>query len=119
MFQTVAVLVPIVAIIFGALAPILIVWLILRARGERNRLVYETAVKLADKGQPVPPELFQNLNQRGSDLRRGLVLMLFGISLCIALYEVGTFWTFGLIPAFMGIGYLIVWQVERSQTKGS
>jgi len=115
MFETPVLLIPIFGIVFGTLAPIAIVWLLLRFRGERTRLIYETAVKLADKGQPVPPELFQNLNQPSSDLRRGLVLTLFGIALSISLFEIGTFWTFGLIPAFMGIGYLIVWQFERRQ----
>lgn len=119
MFDTLKLLIPLTGIVLGTMVPVLIVWLILRARGERNRLVYETAIKLADKGQPVPPALFQNLNQPASDLRRGLVLVLFGVALSIALYEVGTFWTFGLIPAFMGIGYLIVWRVEAGQLRSS
>ena len=113
MHESVALLIPIAGIFFGTLFPVVIVWLILRSRAERNRLVYETAVKLADKGQPVPPELFANLNQPTSDLRRGVVLVMFGAALSICLYEVGAPWTFGLIPLFMGAGYLIVWQYEQ------
>ncbi len=115
MQQTVALLIPLAGIFFGTLFPVVIVWLILRSRAERNRLVYDTAVKLADKGQPVPPELFANLNQTGSDLRRGVVLIMFGAALSITLAEVGAPWTFGLIPLFMGIGYLIVWQFEKRE----
>lgn len=115
MYQSVELLVPLFGIVFGTLMPILIVWLILRFRGERDRLIYDTAVKLAEKGQPVPPELFSNINQPSSDLRRGLVLALVGMAISISLYEVGVPWTFGLIPAFAGLGYLVVWWIERSQ----
>jgi len=117
MFDSLKLLVPISGIFFGTLMPVAIVWLFLRFRAERNQLIYDTAVKLADKGQPVPPELFANINHRLSDLRRGTVLMMFGLALSIALYEVGAPWTFGLVPTFMGIGYLIVWQIERRQAK--
>jgi hypothetical protein len=117
MIDFVRLLIPLSAIFFGILAPVLIVWLYLRFRTERNKLIYETAVRLADKGQSVPPELFANISKPISDLRRGIVLVMFGIGLTIGLYEVGTFWTFGLIPMFMGIGYLIVWQIERSQSR--
>lgn len=113
MFDSLKLLIPLSGIFFGALMPIVIVWLFLRFRAERNQLVYDTAVKLADKGQPVPPELFANINQPISDLRRGIVLVMFGLALCIALYEFDAPWTFGLVPTFMGIGYLIVWQIER------
>jgi hypothetical protein len=116
MFDSLKLLIPLSGIFFGALMPIVIVWLFLRFRAERNQLVYDTAVKLADKGQSVPPELFANINQPVSDLRRGIVLVMFGLALCIALYEFDAPWTFGLVPTFMGIGYLIVWEIER-QTK--
>jgi hypothetical protein len=119
MYQTVAVLIPLAGILFGSLFPIAIVWLVLRFRAQRNQLVYDTAVKLADKGQSVPPQLFENLNPPGSDLRRGVVLVMFGLALCIGLYEVGAPWTFGLIPLFMGVGFLIVWQIEGRASQKS
>ncbi len=114
--ESVALFVPLAGIAFGTIIPAVIVWLILRFRTERNRLVYDTAVKLADKGQPVPPALFANLNPPGSDLRRGAVLVMFGAALSIALAEVGAPWTFGLIPLFMGVGYLVVWRFEKRES---
>ena len=107
-----ALLIPLFGILFGSLLPVLIVWLVLRYRTSRNQLVYDTAVKLAEKGQPVPAELFTNLNPTGSDLRRGFVLIMLGVALCICLYELGVPWTFGLIPLLMGVGFLIVWRLE-------
>jgi hypothetical protein len=112
--KAMALLIPLAGIAFGTAMWVLIVWLILRARTDRNRLVYETALKLAEKGQPVPPELFHNLNPPGSDLRRGAVLVGLGAAICIALYEVGAPWTFGLIPVFVGAGFLVVWWYERN-----
>jgi len=115
MYQAQAILIPLAGMLVGTLFPVVIVWLILRYRTQRNQLIYDTAVKLADKGQPVPPELFAHLNTPGSDLRRGVVLAMFGIALSITLYEVGAPWTFGLIPLFMGIGFLLVRKIENKQ----
>lgn len=111
--KALALLIPILGIVFGTLMWVLIVWIIMRARGDRNRIAYETAVRLAEKGQPVPPELFANINPPGSDLRRGVVLTALGAAVCIGLYEVGAPWTFGLIPGFVGIGFLIVSAIEK------
>ena len=104
-------LVPLFGILFGTLMPVMIIWLVLRYRTSRNQLVYDTAVKLAEKGQPVPAELFTNSNPT-LDLRRGFVLIMLGLAICICLYEIGVPWTFGLIPLLMGVGFLIVWQLE-------
>lgn len=112
---TLALLIPLAGIIFGIAMLIAIAWLLVQYRERRNQLVYDTAVKLAEKGLPVPPELFMTHTKPNSDLRRGTVLLLLGIALCISLYEVGAPWTFGLIPAFMGVGYLIIWFIEGRQ----
>ena len=109
------IIIPLAGMFVGTFIPVMIVWLILRYRGQRNQLIYDSAVKLAEKGQPVPPELFANLNQPGSDLRRGVELAMLGIAISFGLCEVGAPWTFGLIPLFMGIGFLIVWKIERHE----
>jgi hypothetical protein len=98
--------------LFGTVMPVVIVWLVLRYRALRNQLVYDTAVKLAEKGQPVPVELFVSANAKGSDLRRGFVLIMLGVAICICLYQLGVPWTFGLIPLLMGVGFLIAWRLE-------
>ncbi len=112
MFDNIKLLIPLSGIFFGTMMPILIVWLVLRYRAEQTQRQYDTAVKLAEKGHPVPPSLFSG-NTPHSDLRRGLVLAMFGLGLAIALNQVDMPWTFGLIPVLMGVGYLIVWQFEK------
>jgi hypothetical protein len=113
--ENIKLLIPLSGILFGTLMPVTIVWLVLRYRTSRNQLVYDTAVKLAEKGQPVPAELFTNLNPTGSDLRRGFLLIMLGVAICICLYELGVPWTFGLIPLLMGVGFLIVWRLESRE----
>jgi Domain of unknown function (DUF6249) len=111
--KTLGLMIPILGIVMGVGLWIAVVWIIVAYRAKRDRLIYETAVQLADKGVVVPKELFANINSPASDLRRGVVLLALGAGLSIALWEVGAPWTFGLIPAFVGIGYLIVWQAEK------
>ena len=102
----------IVATVASMGVPVLIVGMVLWYKSRRTRLMHETAVRLAEKGQAVPPELFLGREQPYSDLRRGVVLMAAGIALCIALNQLGVAWTIGLIPLFMGLGYVLVWKLE-------
>lgn len=97
--------------------PIAIVAMILWYKSRQARLMHETAIRLAEHGQPVPPELFPGRPQPYSDLRRGVVLVAAGIALCIALNQLGVTWTIGLIPLFMGLGYVLVWKLEAHAGK--
>ena len=110
-------LVPIVAITFGCLVPLLMAWLILWYGAKRHALVYQTALKLAESGQPIPVELFRAPDELRGDLRRGVVLLMIGVGLSIALNEISIPWTFGLIPTLMGVGYLLVWKIESLRAR--
>ncbi len=118
MLEMTELLIPLAGIFFGTTMWVAIVWLILRFKAERNRLAYEAAIKLAEHGQPVPADLLTSANSPTADLRRGVALIMFGIALSIGLYQVDAPWSFGLIPTLMGLGSLIVWQLEkRDQAK--
>lgn len=106
-------IVAIVAITLGALAPVLLLACVLVYKHRKLRLTHETILELTAKGLPVPPQLLsQHFELRASDLRRGMVLFFIGIALAIFLSEVGAPWSLGLIPMFAGIGYLITWKLE-------
>ncbi|HEX9390312.1 MAG TPA: DUF6249 domain-containing protein [Usitatibacteraceae bacterium] len=105
-------LIAIVATVAGMGVPVAIVAMVLWYKSRNTRLMHETAIRLAEKGQPVPPELFLSREEPYSDLRRGVVLTAVGIALCIALNQLGVAWTIGLIPLFMGLGYMLVWKLE-------
>lgn len=102
-------------ILLGLLMPVTLVGIILWYKMRRNQLLHETALKLAEKGQPVPRELFADGAGTNSSLRLGVVLVMLGLGICVALQLAGLrAWSFGIIPVFMGLGYLIVWKLEKS-----
>ena len=107
------------AIILGIASPIALLGLVLWYKSRKTRMIHETALRLAEKGQAVPPELFMGADEPFSDLRRGVVLIALGLGLALFMYQMDKPCGVGLIPLFMGIGYLVVWKLEEGkQTKG-
>jgi hypothetical protein len=85
----------------------LIVISAIRFRHATTRRRLELARRMVEKGIEPPPELVGA--QTGSDLRRGLVLVFTGVGLLLAsLFGSGKDVSpAGLIPGFIGIGYLV------------
>lgn len=105
-------------IVLGLLMPVTLVGIILWYKSRRNERLHDTALKLAASGQPIPPELFSGGWGPNTSLRLGVVLVMLGIGTCLALYMTGLrAWAFGIIPIFMGVGYLIVWKLEAADPK--
>ena len=72
---------------------------------------------MIEKGADIPPELIAPPAAPYADLRRGIVLIGAGLSLLILVglvfgFETGG-WAVGLIPAFIGAGYLIIWRISK------
>jgi hypothetical protein len=112
----------IVMTVFGA--PVLIVAVIMYFGFSKSRMQHRTIRMLVEKGQPVPPELLAPptpaVRQR-SDMRRGIVLFMVGVGLLIFLGAVNDWengaWAIGLIPALIGLGYLMVWKLEGGKRR--
>lgn len=111
-------LIGMVAVILTFLVPVAIVVLVLRHRGRRQRETHELVMKLADKGQPIPPELFLEPAARPkSDLRRGIKLIAVGLAI------MGFFFFqddhggmgIGFIPVAIGIGYLLAAHFDKDK----
>ena len=84
-------------------------------RKDRNK--HQTLQLMVEKGAQIPVELITTQKRRGSDLRRGLVLI--GAGLGIALFLLMTkdarnsgAFGLGLVPALIGGGYLLAWKLE-------
>ena len=107
------------AIVLGIGAPLAAIGLVLWYKSRRTRLIHETALKLAEKGQPVPPEMFVGADEPFSDLRRGVVLVGLALGLGLFMFQLGKPWAVGLIPLFMGLGYLVVWKLESGKARGA
>ncbi len=103
------------AIILGMGTPIALLGIFLWYKSRKTRMIHETALRLAEKGQPVPPELFMGAEEPFSDLRRGVVLIALGLGLALFMYQLDKPWGVGLIPLFMGAGYLVVWKLEEGK----
>ena len=103
--------------------PIIIVIAILVHRSQRTKRIHETVVKLAEKGLPIPADLFidRPAEDTRSPLSKGVVLIAVGLGLTIFFLTIPDRhapWGVGMIPLLIGIGYLIVWKLENRKEKG-
>jgi hypothetical protein len=85
----------------------LIVISAIRFRHATTRKRLDLARRMVEKGIEPPPELLGS--NTGSDLRRGVVLVFTGVGLLVASLLGGSegLSPAGLIPGFIGIGYLV------------
>ena len=78
-------------------------------------------LNLIEKDKDIPDNLFANPQKpqksTASDLRKGIILIAFGLSIGIIIFVLriqSNFWTIGLIPVFIGIGYIISFKLDHS-----
>jgi len=91
-----------------------IVSAVLYAGFRRDRVRHETLRVMIEKGSAIPPELL--VPPSGSDLRRGIVLLGAGLGLSVFFLAFPLqrgLWATGAVPALVGLGFLIVWRLER------
>lgn len=73
---------------------------------------------LIEKGQEIPKELIIPVKRNvRTDFHKGIILIAMGLSVCIVLFVLkiaNNYWTFGLIPLFIGIGYLVSYKFDKS-----
>lgn len=110
--------IPLFAILMVFGMPVVVVLAVLRHRANRQKSINELVLKLADRGQPIPPELFlESGRKRKSEVSSGLSLVGAGIGL------MGFFWFagaeeaigIGFVPLMIGVGQLIAWKIEQSR----
>lgn len=90
-------------------------------QARKQSQLHQTLRLMIEKGSDIPPELFAPPNAAHRDLRRGLVLVGVGLSLLILIGMLEGFadgsWAVGLVPAFIGAAYLIVWRYSQRAEK--
>jgi hypothetical protein len=98
--------------------PLGIVAMVLTFRHRRQKLAHETMRLMIEKGLSVPPELINPpppIKPPKNDLRRGAVWLAIGLALLVGMKEhMEDWWSFALIPTFMGVAYLVCWFVART-----
>lgn len=84
---------------------------VLFARFRRERQLHETLRQMIDRGVDIPPALLMPPQVKPNDRRRGVILIALGIGIAIFLLLVDGkddgAWGLGLVPAFLGAGYLL------------
>jgi hypothetical protein len=120
--EMLALMIPILGIVMGISLAMLGLWLDYRRKREMFEMHHKERMAAIEKGIEVPalaPDLLQSRMQRptpGDLLRRGLILLFVGMALVIAMsYEESRLSWWGLLPAAIGLAYLISFFVERRQ----
>ncbi|MDP9199383.1 MAG: DUF6249 domain-containing protein [Pseudomonadota bacterium] len=110
-----ALFIPILGIIMGALIAIAVIYAAHRQKMQRNDMRHKERMAALEKGLEIPPEPVESDNgSKVSTLRTGLTGLLVGIVLYFALGAVAgsEVALFGLIPAAIGLANLIFYFVE-------
>lgn len=99
--------------VFGS--PVVIVIAVLMFRLSRARELHNTIRQLAEKGIPIPPQLFEESNDARRPLRAGVALIALGLGLIVAFLtsDNAALWGVGTIPLLVGVGFLVVWRLEN------
>jgi Domain of unknown function (DUF6249) len=122
--EIIAVMIPIVAIVMGIGIGMLTLFLDYRKKREMFALHHKERLAAIEKGMdvpPLPPEFFQDPRRRPrsqSDyLRRGLIMLLIGIAITVALYSSSRRdYLWGLLPIAFGVANLIYCYLESRKT---
>jgi Domain of unknown function (DUF6249) len=102
------------------------------SKSSRERERHETIRALAKAGQPIPPELIgepdvdsdfhserRRRNNPNRSLTPGVINVAVGLGLMgmFSVMKPGAWlWAIGLIPFCLGLGFLLLWSLERKQT---
>ncbi|MBL9169879.1 MAG: hypothetical protein JNN07_19235 [Verrucomicrobiales bacterium] len=125
--STLALLIPIIAIVMGCSIPMLLFFFEYLKKKQLYSAIHQERVAAIDKGLDLPPwpeGLFRNHEVTPHPrryLRRGLIWVFVGISLGISIYYGGKGSPqraiFGLIPFAIGLANLIYYRMEgRNET---
>ena len=120
------VLIPIIAIVLGIGLVMLMIYLDYRKRREMFQLYHAERMAAIEKGielPPLPDEFFQGPRGREPlpvrNRRIGLILLLFGIALTLALWGSAgadaSWW--GLLPVALGLAYLVAAFLEAREQR--
>jgi hypothetical protein len=110
-------LIGLVAVVLLFSTPIIIIVAMLRRSGQRQRLVNDLALKLAEKGQQIPPELFLEPIRQRSDHRRGIIWMSIGAGMFLGgvFSGSGGLMGWGCVPLGIGVGFYLAARLEKRQ----
>lgn len=92
-----------------------------RARSIESKRRYDIYMKSLEMGQTVPDHFFElpvSKRSPSSNLKRGVICLAVGLALVVSylVMKQNGFLIGGIIPAFIGVGYLIVFYLEKPKS---
>lgn len=107
-----------------ALGPVAVLIAALRLHAQRQERRYRFLLDLADRQQPLPPQLLVERSPAEADRRRGIVLVGGAIGLWLTLQalpltygaedrRIAELWGLACLPLMVGLGYLLNWWMAR------
>ena len=100
--------------LFGMVFVIGVVIVVMEYRHRRERQLHETITRLAEKGLPLPKELFSTQSAPKSRLFGALTLIGLGVGLMIFFgAQGGDEWGIGAIPLAVGVAQILAWKLEQ------
>ena len=121
----IGVFIPIVAIVAGIGCAIVAMLTVHRQRLQRVELRHRERLAAIEKGlelPPDPPEVEPSRNDDSRFLRHGLVLLALGITVTAAMMQLpqaNVPYLFGLVPAAIGVAYLIYYAIRTFRAKSA
>lgn len=115
-----ALLIPIVAIIFGCAVPVLIIFFIFWYRHKDKQAQYRLAEKALENGKDIPEGLFKEVQEHTNIYARGVKNAFLGLGLGIFLWALtGEFGLgcIGFMVMFMGIGQIVIHYTQKPSDK--
>lgn len=96
------------------------------SRQKTNRHLRECVKLMLEKGVAIPPEVLVQQRRNTANLKTGLVLLFCGIGIS-SFFGLTSLWNaaslqgigIGLIPLFLGIGYLIFWKMKGKDSSAN
>ena len=97
-----------------------LVYIVTKAKKDESKRKYDLYTKSLEMGQTVPEHFFdepQKVNP-SSNLKKGILWFMVGLALILSfvLIEERKGLIFGIIPTFVGLGYLLVHYLEKPKT---
>jgi len=97
-----------------------IVYIIVKAKREESKRRYDLYTKSLEMGQTVPEHFFNEPKKANtsSNLKKGILWFMVGLSLMIyfIIIHYNEKIIFGIVPTFVGLGYLLVHYLEKPKT---
>ena len=94
-----------------------------RAKKEESKRRYDLYTKSLEMGQTVPEHFFDEPKKANpsSNLQKGILALAVGIALIIyfTIVHNNSALIAGIVPAFVGIGYLLVHFLEKPKTEST